>query len=434
MASQRRHRDKNDNLLNVKTLSPLLNSLEALFVYTLHRLQQLLGALSRTLAMLIVSGFITTAALAQTPPASARPPTPVSVIEVKPESTPATFEFTGKTASSRQVEINARVEGYLEKIAYTEGSLVKDGQLLFQLDPKPFQAALDSAKASLAQQEALLTRARQTLARVKPLAKQNAVSQQDLDNATAGVLTSEAQVQAAKANAEQARLNLGYTTIRSPLTGLSSSSNYREGALIRAGGSGSQLTTIVQIDPMWINFGVGENEVLKIKAQREAGQLKGPGIGNVEVELILADGTSYPQKGRITFVDPVVNAQTGTFNIRAVVPNPDNQLSPGQFVRVQLKGAVRPDAIMVPQIAVMQGPNGKFVFVVGPDNTAQPKPVQVGEWYGDQWIINSGLESGDRVVVDGAVRLQPGAPVQIKPAAAPAPAPAQVPSATPLKP
>ncbi|MBS1248211.1 MAG: efflux transporter periplasmic adaptor subunit [Proteobacteria bacterium] len=373
-------------------------------------------------------------ALAQTSPASARPPTPISVVEIKPENTPATFEFTGKTASSRQVDINARVEGYLEKIAYTEGSLVKDGQLLFQLDPKPFQAALDSAKANLAQQEAALTRARQTLARVKPLAKQNAVSQQDLDNSTANVLESEAKVQAAKADVEQAQLNLGYTTIRSPLTGLSSSSNYREGALIRSGGTGSQLTTIVQIDPMWINFGVGENEVLKLKSQSEAGQIRGPGLGKVEVELILADGTSYPQKGRITFVDPVVNAQTGTYNIRAVVPNPANQLSPGQFVRVQIKGAFRPNAIMVPQVAVMQGPSGKFVFTVGPDNTAVPKPVQVGDWYGDQWIINSGLEPGDRVVVDGAVRLQPGAPVQIKPAAAPEPEPAKVPSATPLKP
>ena len=376
-----------------------------------------------------------TLALAQTP-AAARPPTPVSVVEIKPENTPATFEFTGKTASSRQVDINARVEGYLEKIAYTEGSLVKENQLLFQLDPKPFQAALDSAKANLAQQEAALTRARQTLARVKPLAKQNAVSQQDLDNATAGVLTSEAQVQAAQANVQQAQLNLGYTTIRSPLAGLSSSSNYREGALIRSGGSGSQLTSIVQIDPMWVNFGIGENEVLKIKAQQQSGQLKGPGLGKVEVELILADGASYPQKGQITFVDPVVNAQTGTYNIRAVVPNPNNQLSPGQFARVQIKGAFRPNAIMVPQVAVMQGPNGKFVFTVGPDNTAVPKPVQVGEWYGDQWIINAGLEAGDRVVVDGAVRLQPGAPVQIKPAAGPAtaPEPAKVPSATPLKP
>lgn len=385
------------------------------------------------LALALAAGFISPAALAQTP-AAARPPTAVSIVEIKPENTPATFEFTGKTASSRQVEINARVEGYLDKIAYVEGSLVKTGQLLFQLDPKPFQAALDNAKAVLAQQEALLTRARQTLARVKPLAKQNAVSQQDLDNSTAGVMTAEAQVQAAKAQVETAQLNLGYTTIKSPLNGLSSSANFREGALITPAGKNAQLTTIVQIDPMWVNFGVGENEVLKIEAQKEKGQLKGPGLNKIEVELILADGSSYPQQGRITFVDPVVNAQTGTYNIRAVVPNPDNQLSPGQFVRVQLKGAVRPNAIMVPQIAVMQGSSGKFVFVVGPDNTAQPKPVQLGDWYGDQWIVNSGLESGDRVVVDGAVRLQPGAPVQIRPAAAPAPEPAKVPSATPLKP
>lgn len=389
--------------------------------------------LSRWLALVIVAGLIPAAALAQTPDAI-RPPTSVTVIEVKPENTPATFEFTGKTASSRQVQINARVEGYLDKIAYVEGSLVKTGQLLFQIDPKPFQAALDSARATLAQQEALLVKARQLLARVKPLAKQNAVSQQDLDNAIAGELTALAQVQAAKAQVDTAQLNLGYTTIKSPLNGLSSSANFREGALITPAGNNSQLTTIVQIDPMWVNFGVGENEVLKIRDQQEKGQLKGPGLSKVQVELILADGSTYPQKGQITFVDPVVNAQTGTYNIRAVVPNPNNQLSPGQFVRVQLKGAVRPNAIMVPQVAVMQGPNGKFVFVVGPDNTAQPKPIQVGDWYGDQWIINSGLESGDQVVVDGAVRLQPGAPVQIRSAATPAPEPAKVPSATPLKP
>ncbi len=393
---------------------------------------QLRPSTGALLAVLLSVG--PTLTLAQTP--AARPPTLVSVVEVKPETTPATFEFTGKTASSRQVEINARVEGYLDKIAYIEGSLVKQGQLLFQLDSKPFQASLDNAKANLAQEKALLTRAQQTLARVKPLAKQNAVSQQDLDNAIANVLESEAKVQAAQANVEQAQLNLGYTTIRSPLTGLSSSSNYREGALIRSGGSGSQLTTVVQIDPIWVNFGVGENEVLKIRTQHKAGQLQGPKLSEVDVELILADGTSYPQKGQITFVDPVINAQTGTYNIRAVVPNPNNQLNPGQFVRVQLKGAIRPNVIMVPQVAVMQGPNGKFVFVIGPDNTAVAKPIQVGDWYGDQWIINSGLEAGDRVVVDGAVRLQPGAPLQIKPAAAPAPEPepAKVPSATLLKP
>lgn len=405
-------------------------------MYTRHRLQQSPGALSGALVVLIFSSFIASTTLAQQPANQARPPVSVTVVEVKPENTPATFEFTGKTASSRQVEIRARVEGYLDKIAYTEGSLVKTGQLLFQLDSKPFQAALDSAKAALAQQEALLTRARQTLARVKPLAKQNAVSQQDLDNATAGVLTSEAQVQAAKAQVETAQLNLGYTTIKSPLNGLSGSSNFREGSLITPSGSSGFLTTIVQLNPMWINFGVGENEVLKIRSQQETGQLKGPGLGKAEVDVILADGSTYPQKGRIIFVDPVVNPDTGTYNIRAEVSNSNNQLRPGQFVRVQIKGAFRPNAIMVPQVAVMQGPTGKFVFVVSPDNTAQPKPVQVGDWYGDQWIINSGLQAGDRVVVDGAVRLQPGAPVQIKTPAAPEaePEPAKVPSATPLKP
>ncbi|MFZ4790807.1 MAG: efflux RND transporter periplasmic adaptor subunit [Candidatus Competibacteraceae bacterium] len=371
---------------------------------------------------------------AQTPAAS-RPPTVVTVVEIKPENTPATFEFTGKTASSQQVEINARVEGFLDKIAYTEGSLVKTGQLLFQLDPKPFQASLTSAQASLAQQQALLVKAQQTLARVRPLAKQNAVSQQDLDNSIASELAAAAQVQAAKAAVDQAQLNLGYTTIKSPITGLSSSANYREGALIRSTGSGSQLTTVVQLDPMWINFGVGENEVLKIEAQKGKGELKGPGLSKIEVDLTLADGSSYPRKGQITFVDPVINAQTGTYNIRAVVPNPNNALSPGQFVRVQLKGAFRPNAILVPQAAVMQGPTGKFVFVVGPDNTAQSKPIQVGDWYGDQWIINSGLQAGDRVVVNGAVRLQPGAPVQIQSAVAvPESVPTKVPSATPLKP
>lgn len=393
-------------------------------MYRPHCLKQPKGVLRSALTALIVSGFIANAALAQQPAGQARPPTPVSVVEIKPENTPATFEFTGKTASSRQVEIRARVEGYLDKIAYEEGSLVKNGQLLFQLDPSQFKASLASAKATLAQQQALLTNADLTLKRVRPLAKQNALSQQDLDNAIANQLSAQAQVQAAQAAVDQAQLNLGYTTIRSPLNGLSGSSNFREGSLITPGTS-SLLTTIVQLDPMWVNFGIGENEVLKIRSQQKTGQLKGPRINKVEIDLILADGSAYPQKGRITFVDPVVNAETGTYNIRAEAPNPDNALRPGQFVRVRIQGVFRPDAIMVPQRSVMQGPNGKFVYVVGPDSTAQPKPIEVGDWYGDQWIVTSGLASGDQVVVDGAVRLQPGAPVQIQSTAAPATSPAK---------
>ncbi|MDQ5908545.1 MAG: rane fusion protein multidrug efflux system [Pseudomonadota bacterium] len=364
--------------------------------------------------ILAISSLAPTA-FAQQPAGQARPPTSVTIVEVKPQDTPEINEFTGKTASSRQVEIRARVEGYLDKIAYTEGSLVKSGQLLFQLDPNQFKAALASAKATLAQQQALLTNAELTLKRVRPLAKQNALSQQDLDNAVSNQLSAQAQVQAAQAAVETAQLNLGYTTIKSPLNGLSGSSNFREGSLITPG-SNSLLTTLVQLDPMWVNFGVGENEMLKFRSQLDSGQLKRASEDQWGMQLVLADGTKYPQKGRLIFMDPVVNAETGTYNIRAEVPNPDSQLRPGQFVRVQLQGVFRPNAIMVPQRAVMQGPKGKFVYVVGPDNAAQTKPIEVGDWYGDQWIVNSGLASGDKVVVDGAVRLQPGAPVQIQPA------------------
>ena len=363
------------------------------------------------------------AALAQQP-AAVRPPTPVSVVDIQPQTTPAVFEYTGKTASSRQVEIRARVEGYLDKIAYDEGSLVKTGQLLFRLDPAQFKAALASAKAELAQRQALLTNADLILKRVRPLAKQNALSQQDLDNAIANQLSAKAQMEAAKAQVEQAQLNLGYTTIRSPLTGVAGSSNFREGSLITPGAN-SLLTTIVQLDPMWINFGVGENEMLKFREQVKSGELTKPDVKKLEVEVLLTDGTVYPYKGRITYLDPVVNADTGTFNMRVEVKNPNGALRPGQFVRVRIQGVVRPNAIMVPQQAIMQGPSGKFVYVVDADNTAQPRPVQVGDWYGDQWLIDSGLKGGDRVVVNGAARLQPGAPVQIQPAAAPDAQPAK---------
>jgi len=400
----------------LKIKIPLLNDIEALIVlYTPHRLKPPMGMLSSALATLIVSGLIAPTVLAQQPAGQARPPASVTIVEVKPQDTPEVSEFTGKTASSRQVEIRARVEGYLDKIAYTEGSLVKNGQLLFQLDPNQFKAALASAKATLAQQQALLTNADLTLKRVRPLTKQNALSQQDLDNAVSNQLSAQAQVQAAQASVETAQLNLGYTTIKSPLNGLSGSSNFREGSLITPG-SNSLLTTLVQLNPMWVNFGVGENEMLKFRSQLESGQLKQASEDKWGVQLLLADGSKYPQKGRLIFMDPVVNAETGTYNIRAEVPNPDSQLRPGQFVRVQLQGVFRPNAIMVPQRAVMQGPNGKFVYVVSSDNTAQTKPIEVGDWYGDQWIVNSGLASGDKVVVDGAVRLQPGVPVQIQPA------------------
>ena len=340
-----------------------------------YRLQQPLGVL----ATLIASGFIATAALAQ----QTAPPVDVTVVSVAPQTTPATYEFTGKTESSRAVEIRARVEGYLDKIAYTEGDFVRAGQLMFQLDPKPFQAALDSAKGDLARAEAQLANASATLARVKPLARQNALSQKDLDDAVANERSAQAQVQSAKAQARTAELNLGYATIKSPFNGLADKSQFREGSLVTPG-SNSLLTTVVQLDPAWVNFGAGENDVLKFRRQKASGQLKA--TENPDVELVLADGSVYPNKGRIDYVAPTIDAQTGTLAIRAEIPNPDRVLSPGQFVRVRLQGIERANVLLVPQRAVMQGPQGKFVYVVSPENKAEVKPVQVGDFYGDQWI------------------------------------------------
>ncbi len=209
-------------------------------------------------------------ALAQQP---TPPPVEVTVVSAAPQTTPATFEFTGKTESSRSVEIRARVEGYLDKIAYTEGDLVRTGQLLFQLDPQPFQAALDNAKGDLARAEAQLANARATLARVRPLAKANALSQKDLDDAVAAERSAQAQLQSAKAQVRTAELNLGYTSIKSPLDGLSSKSEFRQGSLVTPG-SNSLLTTIVQLDPIWVNFGIGENEMLRLRTEAAAGRLE----------------------------------------------------------------------------------------------------------------------------------------------------------------
>lgn len=390
-------------------------------MYTLHPLQQPLIALTRALAALIVSGFITTAALAQQP---APPPVEVTVVSAAPQTTPATFEYTGKTESSRSVEIRARVEGYLDKIAYTEGDFVRTGQLLFQLDPQPFQAALDNAAGDLARAEAQLANARATLARVRPLAKANALSQKDLDDAVAAERSAQAQVQSAKAQVRTAELNLGYTSIKSPLNGLSSKSEFRQGSLVTPGAS-SLMTTVLQLDPIWVNFGIGENELLRLRTEAAAGRLKGPGIDKLEVELVQGDGSVFPQKGRITFVAPTVDQQTGTVTLRAEIPNPGphGRLLPGQFIRIRIQGASRPNTIMVPQRAVMQGPQGKFVYVIGADNQAEAKPVQVGEFYGEQWIITSGLSGNEQVIVDGAIKVRPGAPVKIAaPAAAPQPA------------
>ena len=346
---------------------------------------------------------------APTPKAAAAEVTAVTVAQ---SDAPVSFEFVAQTQSSREVEIRARVAGFLDKRLYTEGQLVREGQVLFQMDRKPFEAALVSAKGQLEQQRARLAVAKQNLARVRPLAEKNAVSKKDLDDAIGNTREAQAAVLAAEGEVRTAQLNLSYTTIYSPLTGLSSFARKQEGSYITPGESGL-LTSVSQMDPTWINFSMSENELLKLRTEVGQGKLKFPARNEFDVEVVLADGTVFPNHGRINFIDPSFSKETGTFLIRTVVANTDGKLRPGQFVRARVNGATRPNAILVPQRAVLQGAKSHYVWVIDNNGTARERVVSVGDWQGDNWFINQGLKPGERVVVDGAIRVAAGAPLKI---------------------
>jgi membrane fusion protein (multidrug efflux system) len=345
------------------------------------------------------------------PETPAPPPPEVSVIKIEPGDRPVTFEFVGSTTSSQQVEVRARVDGFLNKRLYTEGAIVKLDQVMFQMDPKPFEAQLDAAKGALAEQKARLWTAQSNLKRIKPLAAANAVSKKDLDDATGQVNAAAAAVEMARAEVDTAQLNLGYTTISAPVTGVSSYARIQDGAYINQ--QSGPLTYVTQLDPMWVDFSISEDEMLKLQEQRKSGRLRFPENNAFVVEIVLADGTIYPDTGKIFFRDANYSAQTGTFLLRATFDNPEGTLRPGQFVRVRVQGAIRPNAIMVPQVAVLQGARGFFVWIVDKDGKAQTRPVEVGDWQGDNWFIFKGLSADDRVITDGIIRIASGSPVRI---------------------
>jgi membrane fusion protein, multidrug efflux system len=349
-------------------------------------------------------------------------PPQVSVITVQPRDVPVTFEFVAQTQSSRQVNIQARVSGFLEKRVYTEGSVVKEGDTLFVMDQKPFLVSLDNAKAALAKQEAALDVARRDLDRVKPLAAANALSQKDLDDAVGQFQSASAAVEQAKASVQQAEINLGYTVITSPVDGITGAAAQQDGTYLSF--ANSQLTTVAVITPMYVNFSISENDRLWMRDQVAGGLVIPPKGQKYVVEIVLVDGSVYPHTGQVTFAEPSFNAQTGTFMLRVTIDNPDRMLLPNQYVRVRLKGGVRPNAILVPQRAVMQGAKGHFVWVVDAESKAQQRPVTVGEWNGDDWFISEGLNAGEQVVVGGGLRLQPATVVKTVPATDQATAPA----------
>ena len=345
--------------------------------------------------------------------ATTQPPPLVSVITISQKDVPIASEYVAQTQSSHLVNIQARVSGFLDKRLYTEGALVKEGQVLFQMDPKPFKVQLDQAVAALVKQEAALETARLNLERTKPLTEQNALSQRDLDDATGQYQSAAAAVEQAKAQVETARLNLSYTTITSPVTGVSSSAQQTDGTYISA--QNSLLTTVAVLSPIWVNFSLSENEMQRYRNALKLGLLRAPKDENYEVEVILSDGSLFPHTGRITFAEPSYNTQTGTFLLRASVNNPDGILRPNQFVRVRVKGAVILKSVLVPQRAVQQGSKGHFVWVVDKEGKAEQRPVVVGDWHGDDWFIFEGLSAGEQVVVDGGLTLHPGMPVSVKP-------------------
>lgn len=359
------------------------------------------------------------------PPHGAMPPAQVSVITVEKRDVPVRYEYVAQTAGYREVEVRARVTGILLKREYREGAPVQKGQALFSIDPAPFQVALARAEADLSVAEVRLAQAKREAARLKPVREAKAISQKELDDSVSAEAVADAEVKSVRARVAEARLNLSYARVESPIAGVAGRVAVSEGALV----SGPQvlLTTVTQTDPMYVVFGVPDREHLALRRDVELGRLRLPAGRQFQARVKLGDGTLYDGVGTLGFTDVRVNAQTGTTESRAEFPNKNNMLRAGEFVRIILDGALRPDAIVVPQRAVLESPKGKFVYVVSADNKAEARPVEAGEWSGDGWVINSGLKPGERVITDGVMKIGPGAPVQIAaPPAAGAPGEAAV--------
>lgn len=365
------------------------------------------------------------------------PPPEVSVVTVTAQDHAVELEYVGQTAGSRETEVRARVAGILSKRMFEEGSTVKAGTPLFQIDPANFQTQAASADAAVAVAQAKVNQTQRDQARLAPLVAEKAISQKEFDDAKSAAESAAAALKQAQAQANEARLNLGYTTVVAPIGGVTGTAAKSDGNLVSA--SDSLLTTIVQTNPMYVNFSVSESDLLRITKQVGAGQLAVPGKKSsngslgFSVSVKLADGSLFPRTGKLNFTGEKVNPTTGSFDARAEIPNPDGSLRPGQFVRVVLGGASRPNSISVPQRAVIDSPMGKMVFVVTPDDKLAPRPVELDGWTKGEWIVTKGVQSGDRVLVDGFIKAHtPGMTVKTVPFVAPAAAGAAPAPAAPV--
>jgi membrane fusion protein, multidrug efflux system len=337
----------------------------------------------------------------------------VEVVTVQTQTIPDEPEFIGQAEASRPVEIRSQVTGILKAVLYPEGRDVKKGDRLYQIDPVPFKAAVSSAKAKIAQAEARVVQAKQNLARVKPLLAEQAVSQKDVDDAVAEELSANAAREGAKADLIKAQFDLDNTLITAPITGIIERSRYYEGRLVSA--QTDLLTIIHRVDPMYVVVSVPETFILKRRRDIESRRITHPGDYQLRASLTLMDGTPFPHEGQLDLLEPGLRSETGARVERITVPNPTRSLLPGQFVKVRFTGDTKTDAVLIPQRAVMQGPQGSFVYVVNQDEKVEIRDVVASDWKGNQWLIDTGLSAGDRVVVNGLMRIGPGAPVKSVP-------------------
>lgn len=345
------------------------------------------------------------------------PPVPqVQVVTLNARTITDEPEFIGQTEAFRPVEIRSQVTGIIKKVFFTEGRNVKKGDRLYLIDPVPFKGDYLSAKAKVTQARARLVQANQDLARVKPLLEEQAVSQKDVDDAVAEQLAARAALEAALGDLVKSRFDLGNTLITAPVNGRIGRSRFYEGRLVSA--QTDLLTTIDQLDPMYVNVSVPESYLLRRRRELAERKVQRPDLFQLRGVMTFADGSVYPHEGKLDFADVGLRSETGTLQGRFVFPNPEGDLSPGksyfypgQFVKIRLKGYIRTDAILVPQRAVQQGPKGTFVNVVGPDNKIEVREVHATSWKGSDWLIEEGLEAGERVVVEGFHRIQPGVTV-----------------------
>jgi membrane fusion protein, multidrug efflux system len=389
------------------------------------------------LALALLAGCLFVSACDRKPPQAAGragPPPQVSVVTVQPRTVPIEFSENGQVAASRRVEIRARIRGFILERHFQEGGPVKEGQILYTIDPREYEVMLAQTNAQLVRARANLDLASRDVERLAPLVRQQSVSKKELDDAEARRQAATGEVAAANAEIDRAKLNLSFCKVYSPVTGLVGIAQKRVGALVDDGAN-SLLTECLQVDPMHINFNIPERAMLRYRRDVETGRINIPGRQeDWKIAVEMSDGRFLDQVGRLTVIGFEVSRTTGTALFRAEVPNPTSVENPtgslidGQFVKVRLRGASRPDVIAVPQRSVQSGEQGHFVWIIDPAGKAEMRPVTIGEWSPPDWIIDQGLTAGDRVVVEGTMRLQPGAVVQIVTDAPPNTPPANLPA------